>query len=271
MARAQRLWTKACWTPRVLTLRSPRYANGVVALRRRSGMPSRGRKGAVRVESLPAASGRQLSQKRRDQALRLLAEARELLLGQQSATFQRRDPPQRSGTAQVVEQTSHFFLALVEEAIDNDIPLVGAKARVPVKPFAILQPALAARAGSPRWQNRSSATACNCRKIFQSDSLISRIIALLVVTLSPHRQKLKSLRWRTLALMKPGDYSIPTSGLLNPKIAHLRQRPSTGGGDKPAIFNLWSAGWAGTAFGLRTAALSPVTPIVERPSEKGEV
>src|SRR5262245_37994967 len=143
MARAQRLWTKACWTPRVLTLRSPRYANGVVALRRRSGMPSRGRKGAVRVESLPAASGRQLSQKRRDQALRLLAEARELLLGQQSATFQRRDPPQRSGTAQVVEQTSHFFLALVEEAIDNDIPLVGAKARVPVKPFAILQHTLA--------------------------------------------------------------------------------------------------------------------------------
>jgi hypothetical protein len=51
--------------------------------------------------------------------------------------------------------------------------------------------------------------------------------------------------------MKPCDNSIPISRLLNPKIAQLRQRPSTGGGDKPAIFNLWSAGWAGTAFGLR--------------------
>src|SRR5262245_11071124 len=90
-----------------------------------------------------AASGRQLFQQRRNQALRLLAESRELLLGQQSAHFQGRDLPQRSGTAQVVEQKRHFFVALVEEAIDNDIPLVGAKARVPVKPFAILQHTLA--------------------------------------------------------------------------------------------------------------------------------
>src|SRR5262249_28217673 len=90
-----------------------------------------------------AASGRQLSQQRCNPALRLLAESRELLLGQQSAPFQGRDLPQRSGTAQVVEQKRHFFVALVEEAIDGDIPLVGAMARVSMKPFAIVQHALA--------------------------------------------------------------------------------------------------------------------------------
>src|SRR5215510_16514497 len=90
-----------------------------------------------------AASGRRLSQQRRNPALRLLAEARELLLGQQSAPFQARDLQQRSGTAQVVEQKRHFFVALVEEAIAGDIPLVGAKARIPMKPFAIVPHTLA--------------------------------------------------------------------------------------------------------------------------------
>src|SRR5262245_48567984 len=121
MARAQRSWAQAYWTPRVLTRRSPRYANGVVARRRRSGTRSRGRKGAVQLKNLPASSDRQLTQQRCNPALRLLAEARELFLGQQSAPFQGRDLPQRSGTAQVVEQTRHFFVALVEEAMDGDI------------------------------------------------------------------------------------------------------------------------------------------------------
>ncbi|HMB28084.1 MAG TPA: hypothetical protein VKS99_08245 [Blastocatellia bacterium] len=75
--------------------------------------------------------------------MRLLAEARELLLGQQSAPFQGRYLQQRSGTAQVVKQKRHFFVALVEEAIDGDISLVGAMARVPMKPFAIVQHTLA--------------------------------------------------------------------------------------------------------------------------------
>src|SRR5262245_1929458 len=68
--------------------------------------------------------------------------------------------------------------------------------------------------------------------------------------------------------MKPGHNSILISRLLNPKIAHLLQRPSTRGGAKHAIVNLGRAGCAGTAVGLRTAALSLVTPIVERPCEK---
>jgi len=49
--------------------------------------------------------------------------------------------------------------------------------------------------------------------------------------------------------MKLGDNSVPMSGLPNPKIAHLRHRTKTGGGGKPAIFNLWNTGLAGTAFG----------------------
>src|SRR6266508_4563179 len=105
MARAQRSWARAYWTPRVLTRRSPRYANGVVARRRRSGMRWRGRKGVVRVESLPAASGRRPSQQRCNQALRLLTESRELLFGQQSAPFQGRQFSPNVGIAESQNRT----------------------------------------------------------------------------------------------------------------------------------------------------------------------
>jgi hypothetical protein len=63
------------------------------------------------------------------------------------------------------------------------------------------------------------------------------------------RQKLTLLSGRTLTLMKLGDNSVPMSGLPDPKIAHLRRRTKKGGGGKPAIFNLWNTGLAGTAFG----------------------
>src|SRR5215813_10086728 len=189
MARAQRLWMRTCWTPRVLTRGSPRYANGVVARRRRSGMRSRGRKGAVRVESLSAASGRRLSKQRRNQALRLLAESRELLLGQQSAPFQGRDLPQRSGTAQVVEQKRHFFVALVEEAIDGDIPLVGAMARVSMKPFAIVQHALAKPFKRDRAHLLKNLPVC-----FLDFSHHCHLCHYGIV----RRQKLNLLSWRTL-------------------------------------------------------------------------
>jgi hypothetical protein len=81
--------------------------------------------------------------------------------------------------------------------------------------------------------------------------LISRIIDISAITALSWRQKLNSLSGRTLTLIKLGDNSVPMSGLQNPKIARLRHRTKKGGGGKPAIFNLWSAGWAGTAFGLR--------------------
>src|SRR5262245_12101028 len=215
MERAQRLWMQACWTRRVLTRRSPRCANGVVARRRRSGMRSRGRKGAVRVERLPTASGRQLSQQRCNPALRLLAKAREFLLGQQSAPFQGLDLQQRSGTAQVVEQKRHFFIALVEEAIDGDIPLVGAMARVPMKPFAIVQHALAEPFKRDRAHLLKNLPVC-----FLDFSHHCHLCHYGIV----RRQKLNLLSWRTLTLMKLGDNSVPMSGLPNPKIAHLRHR-----------------------------------------------
>jgi len=79
--------------------------------------------------------------------------------------------------------------------------------------------------------------------------LIFRIIALSVITSLSGRQKLNLLSGRNLAFMKMGDNSVPMSGLQNPKIAHLRQRTKTVGGGKPAIFNLWNTGLAGTAFG----------------------
>src|SRR5262245_45930815 len=69
MARGQRVWIQACWTPRVLTQRSPRYAQGVVARRRRSGMRSGGRKGAVQRTKLPAASRRGLPRQRATSAV----------------------------------------------------------------------------------------------------------------------------------------------------------------------------------------------------------
>jgi hypothetical protein len=79
--------------------------------------------------------------------------------------------------------------------------------------------------------------------------LISRIIAISAITALSGRQKLNLLSGLTLTLMKLGDNSVPMSGSPDPKIAHLRLRPKTGGGGKPAIFNLWNTGLDGTAFG----------------------
>src|SRR5215813_1222089 len=262
MARAQRLWMRTCWTPRVLTRGSPRYANGVVARRRRSGMRSRGRKGAVRVESLSAASGRRLSKQRRNQALRLLAEARELLVSQQSAPFQGRDLPQRSGTAQVVEQTRHFFDALVEEAIDGDIPLVGAMASIPMKPFAIVQHTLAEPFKRDRMQLPKNLPVCFLDFAHHCPPCGHVIVPSANVELAELAHS------STDETRRQFD---PNIGIAESQNRTFALAPVNRRGDKPAIFNLWSAGWAGTAFGLRTAALSPVTPIVERHCEKGEV
>jgi len=79
--------------------------------------------------------------------------------------------------------------------------------------------------------------------------LISRIIAISAIMALSGLQKLNLLSGRTLTLMKLGYNSVPMSGLPNPKIAHLRHRTKKGGGGKPAIFNLWNTGLAGTAFG----------------------
>src|SRR5262245_46901060 len=62
----------------------------------------------------------------------------------------------------------------------------------------------------------------------------------------------------------------PNIGIAESQNRTVAPAPKTSGGNKPAIFNLWSTGWAGTAIGLRTAALSLVAPTVERPCEKGE-
>src|SRR5215813_10210774 len=63
----------------------------------------------------------------------------------------------------------------------------------------VVSPRSASLSSSTRWQNRSSATARNCRKIFQSDSLISRIIGLTVVTLSSRQKKLNTISRHDLA------------------------------------------------------------------------
>src|SRR5215510_4284605 len=189
-----------------------------------------------------AVSGRRLSQQRRNPALRLLAEALELLLGQKSAPFQGRDLPQRSGTAQVVEQTRHFFDALVEEAIDGDIPLVGAMASIPMKPFAIVQHTLAEPFKRDRMQLPKNLPVCFL------DFAHHCFLCGHVIVLSANVELAELAHSSTDETRRQFD---PNIGIAESQNRTFALAPVNRRGDKPAIFNLWSAGWAGTAFGLR--------------------
>ncbi len=72
-----------------------------------------------------------------------------------------------------------------------------------------------------------------------------------------------------LALMKPGDDSVPMPGLPNPKSVHPHQCAKSGSGGKPAAFSPWHSGQAGTAFGWRAAGLV-FPPVTQLPSDHPE-
>src|SRR5215813_3980452 len=82
----------------------------------------------------------------------------------------------------------------------------------------VVSPRNPSLSSSTRWQNRSSATACNCRKIFQSDSLISRIIAL---------------------TNEPGRQLSPNAGIAESQKRTPSSVSKTYDGGKTAVFSLW--------------------------------
>jgi hypothetical protein len=88
-------------------------------------------------------SAENFSQEHGDHVLGLFAELRELFVGEQAPPFDSRDLEQRGGTAEVVEQPRQFFVALAEELVERQIPLVGAPVRFAVLAFALGQHALA--------------------------------------------------------------------------------------------------------------------------------